>query len=229
MWQRVHSVRLGKRHVCSRRAARRGGIADRVRATQALGGQQVRIGLLVVPEIRVSEPELRTIFVVVARHLAMLQDARFQPLAARGVSLLHFQGEGLHQDGAVGESPAPIGVVGSVGIDDGVELDLGVPWQRQEAFLLCPVGPERRVHRIGNEPRGGPDVLGRVEEARLAELVREWLRPGPRRCFDQPVEPAAGEVHEIDLARLVLGEFDDPDLGVGQLMVVDHLAAIDSQ
>ena len=98
------------------------------------------------------------------------------------------------------------------------------PGSARKRSFSRPVGPERRVHRIGDEPRSGPDVLGRVEQARLAELAREWLRPGLRGCFDQPVESAAGEVHEIDLARLVLGEFDDPDLGVGQLMVVDHLA-----
>ena len=160
---------------CACRPARRRP-GRRELAVEPGGAEQLGVGLLVVPEVGVAEPVLGPVFVVVAGHLAVLQDARFQPAAAGGVARLHLERERLHEHRAVGESPAAIGIGRPVRIDDVVELDLRIAGQGQEPLLLRAVGPERRVHRIGNQPLGRRVVLGRGEQARLAQLARERLR-----------------------------------------------------
>ena len=103
------------------------------------------------------------------------------------------------------------------------------PGSARNRSFSCAVGPERRVHGIRDEPRGGHDVPVEAKSPVSLSLRGNGLLATCGGAFDDPMQPAAGEIHEVDLARFVLGEFDDADLGIGQLAVVGHLAAVDPQ
>ena len=237
--QSCHAQHVLRRHRVTERAfgstreppdlltlsARRGGILDDQLAIESLRREQLGIGLIVIPDVGVAVPVLRSVLVVVPRHLAMLQETRFQPLETRRLPRLHLHRKGLHEDRPVGEAPADVGVLRPVRIDDVIELDLGIARQRDEPILLGPIRPERCVHRIRDQSRCGDVIFGRGEQTRLAQLARERFGRDLRRGLHDAMESASCEVNEVDLTRAVLGKLDDADLRVGQLTMLGHFAA----
>ncbi len=206
-------------------AVGRARVGDGVRAIEPFGPQQFGVGLLVVPNVRVSVPHLGAVFVVVAGHPHMVQDARFQASDALGVAPFHLQRKRLHQHRAVGESPTGGRAGRRLWVGDHVELDLRVARQREKSLLHRAIGPKRRIDRVGNQARGGNVILGRGEDAGLAELLGKLRRlVGNFRCGNQSVDAPSREIDKVDFPLGVLGNVDDTDLRVAQLAVLGHAA-----
>ena len=160
----------------------------------------------------------------------MVQEARLEPDASRGVALLQVEGEGLHEHRPVGELPAvrpP--ALRRFGEVDGVELDLRVARDGRVPLDPRAVGPLRGVHVVGDQARRGAQVAGRREQARLAQLAREARRARRRRGRGQAVDRAPHVVDQVELARGVLAEGGRAEVRVGDLPGPDDVPAVVSQ
>ena len=77
-------------------SSRRCGIIDLIGNVSSCRIQQFRVGLLVVPAIRITDP-----FILLPDH-----EAGFDPVPGLFVSGFTFEGKTLHQHGAIREVPA---------------------------------------------------------------------------------------------------------------------------
>ena len=141
-------------------------------AIHPLFGDQRRVGLIVVPEVRIADP-----FVLLLR-----QVAGFNPALRCGIALDHLQPERLDEHRFIREPPR----FGAVG-----EVEFGiVAGDGDEPRLERTVRPQRRVHRVRDQRRLGDVPLHRLKQPALAELlgkVRGRLADGRG---NQPMETA---------------------------------------
>ena len=150
---------------------------------------QVRVGLLRVPLIGEATP-----VAVGVTH----QQARFDQARA--------DAEILHQHGAVREIPVVVRPDG----------DGGAVRQRHPAFLGRVVRPERRVDGVGNQPGSRLRRIRRIHAARRAQ--RRGNRAATTTALEiDPVQRAAGVVHDVQLAVIALAERGDVETGLQQL------------
>src|SRR5207253_3205674 len=153
-------------------------------------------GLVVIPDISIAAPILVAVLLGAGELLEMKQ-ARLQAFTARWVAAFHLHAECLDQHRAVGELPARRRAGRRLGIGDLVETDLAVAGNGDEPFFVGVIAPKLSIDGIRNDSWRDLVVLGRREDAGLAELARELRRLIFLVVLDELVDTAAGEIEEI--------------------------------
>lgn len=100
-----------------------------------------------------------------------MKNAGFEPPRALWVSGFQLQGKRFHGNRPVRKLPAP-GCSGSrLRVRDFVVADLCRSRDREITLLVSTVRPERRIHRVGDQPRCGKQFFCRGEETGFAQLA----------------------------------------------------------
>src|SRR6266576_2792953 len=96
-------------------------VANSVNEVCARRLKQLRVGLFVVPQIRVAAPQ----------SLLQRQQTGFEPALALQIAALQLQRKSFDEHGALRKVPAALEL----------KTDFGISWQRDEAFLGRMIGP----------------------------------------------------------------------------------------
>ena len=138
-------------------AARSGGVANPQLELFPLFADEPRVGLGVVPGVRIAEPFARLVS----------EQPRFDLFAGGRIAVLHVEREGLHDHGPIHKLPA----AGRGGIDR-VAI-----WHREEPRETRPVVPDGRVDGVANHAGGWALVGDRREKSRLAQPLGKAGHP----------------------------------------------------